>query len=72
MRMGPWSETEHLDQYLELIGKRRAGRERKPFPGPHSRDRRQPSESGDERILSQDLARDAAKTASGNRPHSVI
>ena len=25
MRMGPWSETEHLDQYLALVGQGRAG-----------------------------------------------
>ena len=53
MRMGPWSETEHLDDYLTLVGQGRAGRERKPFPGPHSLDRRKPAASRTASIASQ-------------------
>ena len=43
MRMGPWSETEHLDQYLELIGKAPGGARaqtvpRSTFPRPSPAD----------------------------------
>jgi len=42
MRMGEWSETEHLGRYFALIGQARAAREQKPFPRPHSLGRRTP------------------------------
>jgi glycosyltransferase involved in cell wall biosynthesis len=42
VRMGDWSETEHLDRYLTLIGQASAARDQKPFPRPHSLGRRAP------------------------------
>jgi len=42
MRMGEWSETEHLGRYFALIGQARTAREQKPFPGPHSLGRHAP------------------------------
>ena len=39
MRMGPWSETEHIDDYLTLIAHGQAARDRQPFPRPHALDR---------------------------------
>ena len=43
MRMGEWSETEHLDRLFQRsIGQARAARERKPFPRPHALGRRTP------------------------------
>ena len=32
MRMGEWSETEHLDRYLALVGQARAAREQQAVP----------------------------------------
>jgi glycosyltransferase involved in cell wall biosynthesis len=40
MRMGEWSETEHLDRYFALIRQARATREHAPYPRPHSLQRR--------------------------------
>jgi glycosyltransferase involved in cell wall biosynthesis len=42
MRMGEWSETEHLEHYFALIGRARARREKQPFPRPHALARRTP------------------------------
>jgi glycosyltransferase involved in cell wall biosynthesis len=43
MRMGEWSEYEHLECYFDLIGEARATRERSPFPRPHVLGRPMPS-----------------------------
>jgi glycosyltransferase involved in cell wall biosynthesis len=40
MRMGEWSETEHMDRYFTLIDKARARRDKQPFPRPHALTRR--------------------------------
>jgi glycosyltransferase involved in cell wall biosynthesis len=40
MRMGEWSETEHLGRYFALIDQSRAVRDKQPFPRPHSLGRR--------------------------------
>ena len=54
------------------IGQGRAGRERKPFPGPHSLDRRKPAASREEGISSRGPGDDEVKTAGMNRPHGMI
>jgi glycosyltransferase involved in cell wall biosynthesis len=72
MRMGPWSESAHLDDYLALVGLGRAGRERKPFPGPHSLGRKKPATAREEGVSSRGLGDDVAKTAGMNRPHGMI
>ena len=36
MRMGEWSETEHLDRYFGLIDQAQAAREQQPYPRPHA------------------------------------
>jgi glycosyltransferase involved in cell wall biosynthesis len=72
MRMGPWSEVEHLDRYLALVDRARAGRERKPFPGPHIPDRRQPAAASEEGISSNRHTEDEVKTAGVSRPHGLI
>jgi glycosyltransferase involved in cell wall biosynthesis len=43
MRMGEWSETEHLGRYFALIDQTQAARDQKPFPRPHSLSRRTPT-----------------------------
>ncbi len=40
VRMGEWSETEHLDAYFDLIENSRASRDRSPVPRPHLMSRR--------------------------------
>src|SRR5262249_29970129 len=40
MRLGEWSESEHLDRYFALINHARATRQRTPFPRPHTLGRR--------------------------------
>jgi glycosyltransferase involved in cell wall biosynthesis len=72
MRMGPWSEAEHLDQYLSLVDRGRAGRERKPFHGPHSLDRRRPAAASEDGIPSKVRGADEVKTAGVHRPHGLI
>ena len=72
MRMGPWSETEHLDDYLTLVGQGQAARERKPFPGPHSLDRRQRHRGARTSLPSTGRADDEVNTAGMNRPHGMI
>ena len=72
MRMGPWSETEHLDRYLTLVERGRARREPKPFHGPHSLDRRKPAAATGEGISSKVRSADDVKTAGVNRPHGLI
>jgi len=42
MRMGEWSETEHIGRYFTLIGQARAARDQQPFPRPHAFGRRTP------------------------------
>jgi hypothetical protein len=43
VRMGEWSEAEHLERYFGLVGEARASRDRSPFPRPHVLGRRMPS-----------------------------
>jgi glycosyltransferase involved in cell wall biosynthesis len=72
MRMGPWSESEHLDEYLTLIGQVRSARDRQPFPRPHSLDRLRPAPIPNDRMQARDLV-DAEQRAEGmNRPHGRI
>jgi glycosyltransferase involved in cell wall biosynthesis len=42
IRMGEWSETEHLDRYFTRIAQARARRDKQPFPRPHALARRAP------------------------------
>jgi glycosyltransferase involved in cell wall biosynthesis len=42
VRMGEWSETEHLDHYFALISGARAAREKQSIPRPHLLGRRAP------------------------------
>jgi glycosyltransferase involved in cell wall biosynthesis len=72
MRMGPWSETEHLDVYLALISRVRSARERKPFPRPHSLDRLRSAPMGDDRLQGTDVTGGEARTARMHRPHRTI
>ncbi len=43
VRMGEWSESEHLERYFDLVETARAARERSPVPRPHLLGRRTPS-----------------------------
>ena len=53
MRMGEWSEAEHLERYLELVGEARARRMSiRPIPRPHVLGRR----AADARRLANDIA----------------
>jgi hypothetical protein len=40
VRIGEWSESEHINHYLELIAEARATREPSRVPRPHTFDRR--------------------------------
>ena len=72
MRIGEWSETEHIDHYLTLIAQTRGARDRSPFPRPHSLERRAP--------ISRTLIGwqwptagiDEIRSAGINRPHGMI
>jgi glycosyltransferase involved in cell wall biosynthesis len=72
MRMGPWSETAHLEAYFKLVGQAQAIRERKPFPRPHSFDRRQPAPPREVSLPSRRLDHDDVKSGGMNRPHGTI
>jgi glycosyltransferase involved in cell wall biosynthesis len=72
MRIGEWSETEHIDHYLTLIAQARGARERTPFPRPHSLERRAPisrTPNGWQWPASGD---DEIRAAGMNRPHGMI
>jgi glycosyltransferase involved in cell wall biosynthesis len=45
VRMGEWSETEHLERYFALIAQARGSREQSLFPRPHVLGRPMPSRS---------------------------
>ena len=45
MRMGEWSEPEHLERYFDLLGAARAAREKSLYPRPHVLSRRAPSKT---------------------------
>jgi glycosyltransferase involved in cell wall biosynthesis len=72
MRMGPWSEIEHLDEYLGLIDKCQSTRQRTPFPRPHSLDRTNPATARADGLPWSDLGSERLKTGGINRPHGMI
>jgi Glycosyl transferases group 1 len=72
MRMGPWSETEHLGEYLGLIDQSRSARQRQPFPRPHSLNRPNPAPARADSLPWSDLGNEPPKAAGINRPHGMI
>ncbi len=72
MRMGPWSETEHVDEYLELIDQFQTARRRTPFPRPHSLSRPNPAAARADGLTWSDVGNEPLKAAGINRPHGMI
>jgi glycosyltransferase involved in cell wall biosynthesis len=72
MRMGPWSETEHVDEYLGLIDQSQLPRQRKPLPRPHSLNRPKPAPARADGLPWSDLGNEPLKAAGINRPHGMI
>ena len=72
MRMGPWSETEHVDEYLRLIDQSQSARQRKPFPRPHSLNRPNAAPARVDSLPWSELGNEPMKAAGINRPHGMI
>ena len=72
MRMGPWSESEHLAQYEKLIALAEATRARQPFPRPHSFERRKSAAARRAGGRHSTADNEDSNTAGINRPHGMI
>ncbi len=73
MRMGPWSETEHVDEYLGLIDRESiATPGHMPFPRPYSLKRSNPAPARADSLPWSDLETDPRKAAGIKGPHGMI
>jgi glycosyltransferase involved in cell wall biosynthesis len=72
MRMGPWSETEHMEEYVGLIDQSKSARRHMPFPRPYSLKRSNPAPAHADSLPWSDLENDPQKAAGIKGPHGMI
>jgi glycosyltransferase involved in cell wall biosynthesis len=72
MRNGPWSETEHLNRYFDLLAECQSSREHRTLPRPHAIDRRRRTAAGDGGVPVSRSSDGDSGVAGMNRPHGLI